>query len=249
MLPPPPRRSPHLAAVVGAVVFVVAALVVVAVLATKSRPGTGAASANSTPTAAAPTGPLDSTALSGLLLSPERVAGMVGAPALVQESFADSVIDDSEKLLQKDCIGVMAPAQHLVYRDAGWTGVRSQALRNAGEGPRIYAVTQAVISFPNADAAKKLLAEQQSQWASCSGRTLTLTSPTPPSPRLWVAGTPADMDGTIVITQTLKDGGGMQCQRALAVRNNVAVDVSACRYDVVEQALDIVHGIAAKIHG
>ena len=178
--PPPARRSPRLAAVVGAVVIVVAALVVVAVLATKSRPDTGAAaSATGTPTAAAPTGPLDSTALSGLLLSPEQVAGMVGAAALVQESFADSVIDDSEKLLQKDCIGVMAPAQHLVYGDAGWTGVRSQALRNAGEGPRIYAVIQAVISFPNADAAKKLLADQQSQWASCSGRTLSLTFPTP----------------------------------------------------------------------
>jgi serine/threonine protein kinase len=249
-LAPPPRRGPHLAAVVGAIVTVVAALVVVAVLTTKSRPDTGAtSSATRTPTAAAPSGPLDSTALSGLLLSPERVAGMVGAAALVQESFADSVIDDSEKLLQKDCIGVMAPAQHRVYGDAGWTGVRSQALRNAGEGPRIYAVIQAVISFPNADAAKKLLADQQSQWASCSGRTLTLTFPTPPSPQLWIAGTPADMDGTTTMTQTLKDGGGMQCQRALAVRNNVAVDVSACRYDTAEQALDIVHGIAAKIPG
>jgi hypothetical protein len=250
LAPPPPRPRPHLAAVVGAIVTVVAALVVVVVLTMKTRPDTGATSApTSAPTAAAPTGPLDSSALSGLLLSPERVAGMVGASALVQESSVDSVIDDSEKLVQKDCIGVMAPAQHLVYSDAGWTGVRSQALRNAGEGPRIYAVIQAVISLPNADAAKKLLAEQQSQWASCSGRTLTLTSHTPPSPQLWLVGTPADMDGTITMTQTLKDGGGMQCQRALAVRNNVAVDVSACRYDTAEQALDIVHGIAAKIPG
>jgi eukaryotic-like serine/threonine-protein kinase len=242
------RRGPRLGAVVGAIVIVVAALVVVAVMATKSRPAVPPASTG-TPTAAGPSGPLNSTALSGLLLPPEQVAGIVGAAALVQESFADSVIDDSQKLLQKDCIGVMAPAQHLVYADAGWTGVRSQALRNAGEGPRIYAVIQAVISFPTADAAKKLLADQQSQWASCSGRTLSLAFPTPPTPQLWTAGTPADMDGTMTMTQTLKDGGGMQCQRALGVRNNVAIDVSACRYDIAEQALDIVHGIAAKIHG
>jgi len=240
------RRGPRLGAVVGAVVIVIAALVVVAVLATKSRPPAPPAS-TSTPTAAGPSGPLNSTALSGLLLPPEQVAGIVGAAGLVQESFADSVIDDSQKLLQKDCIGVMAPAQHLVYADAGWTGVRSQALRNAGEGPRIYAVIQAVISFPTVDAAKKLLADQQSQWASCSGRTLSLAFPTPPTPQLWTAGTPADMDGTMIMTQTLKDGGGMQCQRALGVRNNVAIDVSACRYDIAEQALDIVHGIAAKI--
>lgn len=240
------RRGPRLGAVVGAVVIVVAALVVVAVLATKSRPPAPPASTGS-PTAAGPSGPLNSTALSGLLLPPEQLAGIVGAAELVQESFADSVIDDSQKLLQKDCIGVMAPAQHLVYADAGWTGVRSQALRNAGEGPRIYAVIQAVISFPTVDAAKKLLVDQQSQWASCSGRTLSLAFPTPPTPQLWTAGTPADMDGTMIMTQTLKDGGGMQCQRALGVRNNVAIDVSACRYDIAEQALDIVHGIAAKI--
>lgn len=250
-LPPPARRGPRLAAVIGAIVTVVAAVVVVAVLNANSRSHKDVSPQppSTTSAAAAPTGPLNSTALSGLLLSPERVAGMVGAAELVQESFADSVIDDSEKLLQKDCIGVMAPAQHLVYADAGWTGVRSQALRNAGEGPRIYAVIQAVISFPDAEAAKKLLADQQSQWASCSGRTLTLTFPAPPTPQLWTAGTPADMDGAMTMTQTLKDGGGMQCQRALAVRNNVAVDVSACRYDVAEQALDILHGIAAKIPG
>lgn len=241
-------RGPRLGAVVGAIVIVVAALVVVAVLATNSRPPASPASTG-TSTATGPSGPLNSTALSGLLLPPEQVAGIVGAAGLVQESFADSVIDDSQKLLQKDCIGVMAPAQHLVYADAGWTGVRSQALRNAGEGPRIYAVIQAVISFPTADAAKKLLADQQSQWASCSGRTLSLAFPTPPTPQLWTAGTPADMDGTMTMTQTLKDGGGMQCQRALGVRNNVAIDVSACRYDIAEQALDIVHGIAAKIPG
>jgi eukaryotic-like serine/threonine-protein kinase len=242
-------RGPRLGAVIGAVVIVVAALVVVAVLATKPRPHAATPSVNGTSTAGAPTGPLNSTALSGLLLPPEQIAGIVGAAALVQESFADSVIDDSAKLLQKDCIGVMAPAQHLVYADTGWTGVRSQALRNAGDGPRIYAVIQAVISFPTADAAKKLLVEQQSQWASCSGRTLSLAFPTPPTPQLWIVGTPADMDGTMTMTQTLKDGGGMQCQRALAVRDNVAIDVSACRYDIAEQALDIVHGIAAKIPG
>ncbi|HEY1840289.1 MAG TPA: serine/threonine-protein kinase PknH/PknJ [Mycobacterium sp.] len=245
---PPPRRGRgrRVAAVLCAAVTVLAAAVAVVMLTTTSRQHP-AAKAPDASAASAPVGPLTSAALSGLLLPPEQVAGIIGAAALVQESFADTVIDDSEKLLQKDCVGVMAPAQHPVYADAGWTGARSQALRNAGKGPRVYAVIQAVISFPTADAAKKLLAEQQSQWASCSGRTLTVAFPAPPTPQLWTAGAPADADGTMTMTQTLKDGGGMQCQRALAVRSNVAVDVSACRYDVANQALDIVNGIAAKI--
>jgi hypothetical protein len=204
-------------------------------------------STTSTPPRPGPPPPVASAALSDLLLSPEQVAGLVGADALVQESFADTVIDDSQKLLHKDCIGVAAPDQHLVYADTGWTGARSQALRNGGDDPRAFAVIQAVIAFPSANEAKKLLVAQKSQWTSCSGRTLTLVFPAPPSPQLWTAGTPTDTDGTLTMTQEMKDGGGMDCQRALAVRNNVAIDISTCRYDVTNQAVDILNAIAAKI--
>jgi eukaryotic-like serine/threonine-protein kinase len=251
--PMPPRkrhRGRHIAATVSAVVAATAAVAVVE-LTTQSRPHPATqrptSSTTSTPTTIASAPPVNSAALSGLLLPPEQVAGLIGAAALVQESFADSVIDDSQKLLQKDCIGVVAPAQHLVYAGTGWSGARSQALRDAGEGPRAFAVIQAVIAFPTADAAKKLLAAQKSQWTSCSGRTLTLAFATPPTPQVWTAGTPADTDGTLTVTHVLKNGGGMKCQRALAARNNVAIDISACRYDVTNQAADIVNAIAVKI--
>lgn len=79
------------------------------------------------------------------------------------------------------------------------------------------------------------------------GRTLTLAFPTPPTPQLWTVGATADTEGTLTLTRALKNGAGMRCQRALAVRNNVAIDVSACRYDVTNQAVDIVNAIAAKI--
>jgi eukaryotic-like serine/threonine-protein kinase len=252
--PPAPlrrRRGRHLAVAVGAAATLAAAAVAVATLTPTSRPHSvtqpPTSSTTSAPAVAAPVPPVTNAALSDLLLPPDQVAGLVGADALVQESFADSVIDDSQKLLQKDCMGVMGPAQHLVYADTGWTGARSQALRNAGDGPRVFAVIQAVIALPTSDAAKSLLAAQKSQWSSCSGRTLTLAFPTPPTPQLWTAGTPADTDGTLTMTQTLKDGGGMECQRALAVRNNVVIDISACRYDVTNQAVDILNAIAAKI--
>jgi eukaryotic-like serine/threonine-protein kinase len=238
--PGPPgkrRRGARIAVAVGAAAILAASAVAVAALTTTSHPHSA--------TTTVP--PITSAALSGLLLTPEQVAALIGADALVQESFADSVTDDSQKFLQKDCTGVMAPAQQLVYADTGWTAARSQVLRNAGDGPRFYDVTQAVIALPNADAANKLLAAQKSQWAHCSGRTLTLASPTPPTPQLWTAGTPADTGGTLTMTQTLKGGGGMECERALAVRNNIAVDISACRYDVTNQAVDILNGIAAKI--
>lgn len=242
-LAPPRRHGRRIAVALSAFVVVAAAVTAVVALTTKSAPRIGKPP---TSMSTAHT-PLPSAALSGLLLAPEQVAGIVGAAGLVQESYADSVIDDSKKVLQKDCIGVVAPAQRLVYADTGWTGVRSQVLRNAGDGPRIYAVVQAVISLPTPDVAKKLLAAQESQWTSCSGRTLTLDFPTPPTPQLWTIGTPSDADGVLTTTRTMKSGGGMQCQRALTARNNVVVDVSACRYDTASQAVDIVNQIAAKI--
>jgi eukaryotic-like serine/threonine-protein kinase len=245
--PPPPfygpprkrRRGGRIAAAVVAVAIVAGAAVAVATLKAQSHSTSSARPG--------PLPPVASAALTSLLLSPKQVAGLVGADALVQESFADTVIDDSKKLLQKDCIGVAAPDQHLVYADTGWTGARSQGLRNGGNGPRAFAVIQAVIAFPSADDAKKLLALQKSQWTSCAGRTLTLVFPVPPSPQLWTAGTPADTGGTLTMTQEMKAGRGMGCQRALAVRNNVAIDISACRYDVTNQAVDILNAIAAKI--
>jgi eukaryotic-like serine/threonine-protein kinase len=249
--PPKRRRGGRIAAALVGVAIVAAAAVAVVTLKHKSHPHIASPPPTSSTTSASPPleapPPVASAALSDLLLPPEQVAGLVGANALVQESFADTVIDDSQKLLQKDCIGVAAPDQHLVYADTGWTGARSQALRNGGDGPRAFAVIQAVIAFPSADEAKRLLGAQRSQWISCTGRTLTLVFPAPPSPQLWTAGKPRDIDGTLTMTQEMKDGGGMDCQRALAVRNNIAIDISACRYDVTNQAVDILNAIAAKI--
>jgi serine/threonine-protein kinase len=249
--PPKRRRGRRIAAVLSAVAVVAGAVVAVVALTAKSDHHTAAppptSSTTSTTTSAPPAPPVTTAALSGLLLPPEQVAGIVGADALVQESLAVTTIDDSPKVVEKDCIGVAAPDEHLVYADSGWTAARSQALRNAGEGPRAFAVIQAVIAFPSAEQANKIVAEQKSQWTKCSGRTLTFVFPTPPSPQLWTVGKPDDTDGTLKMTQELKDGGGMKCQRALAAHSNVAVDVSACRYDVTNQAADIVNAIAGKI--
>ena len=38
-----------------------------------------------------------------------------------------------------------------------------------------------------------------------------------------------------------------QCQRAMGVRNNVAIDVSACRVDSGDPAVTILRDIVAKI--
>ncbi len=248
--PPKRRRGRRLAAILAAVTIFAAATVAAVTLTTRSHPHSAPKPPRatiSTTTSSAQPVPLAVTAMSALLPSPDQVAEIMGADKLVQDSFADTVIDDSSKLEEKNCIGVVAPAQHLVYANTGWTAIRSQALRNPGEGPRSYAVIQAVIAFPKPTAAQSVLTAQKAQWSGCSGHPYTLDFPTPPTPQRWTAGPLTDSDGTLSMTQQLQEGGGMACQRALATRNNVAIDIVACRYDVTNQAVNLLNAIAARI--
>ncbi len=53
--------------------------------------------------------------------------------------------------------------------------------------------------------------------------------------------------GTLAITHTLEGTLHLGCQRALAVRNNLAIDVAGCRIDVTDQGVDLLNAVAAKI--
>ncbi len=248
--PPKRRRGRRLAAISATAAILVAAAVTAVILSARSHPNNASkpprVTVSTTTTSAQPV-PVAVTAMSALLLTPEQVAEIMGADKLVQDAFADTVIDDSPKLEEKNCIGVVAPAQHLVYANTGWTAIRSQALRNPGEGPRSYQVIQAVIAFPEPQAAQSVLAAQKSQWSGCSGHPYTLNFPTPPTPQRWTAGPLTDSADTLSMTQQLEDGGGMGCQRVMSTRNNVVIDIVACRYDVTNQGVNLLNAIAARI--
>ncbi len=249
--PPRRRRGGRLAAILATVAILAAATVAAVTLSARSQPHPASkpprVTTSTTTTSSIPPVPVAVTAMSALLANPDQVAEIMGADKLVQDAFADTVIDDSPKLEEKNCIGVVAPAQHLVYGNTGWTAIRSQALRNPGEGPRSFQVIQAVIGFPEPSAAQSVLTAQKTQWSGCSGRPYTLNFPTPPTPQRWTAGALTDTDGTLSMTQLLQDGGGMGCQRVMATRNNVVIDLVACRYDVTNQGVNLLKAIEAKI--
>jgi serine/threonine-protein kinase len=250
------RRGRWIAAALATVAVVAAAAVTVVTLTARShRPtpppppplASGSPNSASSTSTGPPPSPVPASALSALLLPVDQAANIVGAAELVQESFADTVVDDSPKLTEKECIAAVGPDQHGVYAGTGWTAARSQALRNPGEGPRSYAVIQAVIAFPTARDARKQVAAQKAQWSRCEGRTYAVNFPTPPTPQRYTVGSLTSTDTTLSMTTTLEDVAGAGCQRALTTRNNIAIDVVACRFDVTNQAIDIVDAIAAKV--
>jgi hypothetical protein len=107
-----------------------------------------------------------------------------------------------------------------------------------------------VVEFPTAAAAQKLLADQTTQWAACSGTPFTLNYANV-APQQWKFGPLTKTATVISMTQALNDPrqtpstGG--CQRALAVRNNVVADVWACRLGLSNQGVDLANAILANI--
>jgi serine/threonine-protein kinase len=71
--------------------------------------------------------------------------------------------------------------------------------------------------------------------------------PNRPLPQHWTFGPLANTDATLSMTHVVDMAGAAGCQHALAARNNIVIDVSACRSEVTNQAVDIVNLVAAKI--
>ena len=207
------------------------------------------ASTTSTPPPA-PAAPLAPKAVDALLPAPERVAQIMGASQLAVHLAVETMTDESAVIAQKNCIGAYAPAQAVVYADTGWTAMRGQAIHEPGDVPIAFEVFQAVVEFPTAAAAQKLLADQTGQWAACSGTAFTLTYANM-APQAWKFGPLTKTSTAISMPQLLDDPkttpstGG--CQRALAVRNNVVADVWACRLGLSNQAVDLANAILANV--
>jgi len=217
-----------------------------AVLAGCGSPVAGVAVAPST--GAGPR-PVAVAKLPDLLLSPDQVANIMGIVVLVINPAMQGMLQPpSGESTEEDCMGLLAPAQGSVYAGTGSTGVATRGLLSPDNAGGTHMVIESVIAFSGPAAAGKVLAGQTAHWSACSNRTLTVTVAPPGSPPLQVKVGPL-MRGndSISLTDAIEGGHGLGCQRALAARSNVIIDVAACRDDTTNQAVDVMQAIAGKI--
>jgi eukaryotic-like serine/threonine-protein kinase len=251
--PPQARRSrrrgrPAVLIAVVAAVIAVAATATIATLTRRSGQHPPTTTTAPAPPAATtsrpPSSPLPASALPSLLPSVAQLAGIMGDSNLEAKKPFDTLIDSSAEVVEKDCVGALVPVQLVVYDKTGWMAVHVQSYND----PDHAGVFQGVVAFPIAAAAHKSVADQTAPWSGCSGRTVTRTFADGQTER-WVFGPLANTDGTLSMTQVQEGGNGWGCQRALAARNNIVIDVLACHDDVSNQAVDIVNIVAAKVAG
>ncbi len=185
--------------------------------------------------------PLAETALDGLLLSPEQVNTAMGATEMAVTKTHTSMSDDSATMAPKECLAIDGSAQAQVYADSGYTALRDQTLQE-GDNFTHY-VEQAVVFFPSAKQAGAFFNVSAQQWPACHQYTHTQTNSE------WTVGPVSNTNGTLSTSATQQNANapGWSCGRALAIKNNVVIDINTCSANPADSAVNIANQIAAKV--
>jgi hypothetical protein len=179
--------------------------------------------------------------LDTLLLTPAQINPLMGATAMAVIRKHDVMSDDSATMKPPECLAIDGSAQAKVYANSGFTAMRDQAL-NDGNSFTHYA-EQAVVLFSTAKQAKVFFLASGLRWPECHQYTHTQSG------TQWVVGPMSDDNGALSVLSTQQQAktGGWACGRALAVKNNVIVDVNTCSGNPANSAVDIANQIVAKV--
>lgn len=193
--------------------------------------------------------PVTVSALDGLLLDVSQIDQALGTTSMKVLFSANAMWDWSPSVNDKNCLAIDGPAQDKVYANTGWTAIRGQRLDDSRDDPKKrknYAI-QAVVAFPSAHDANAFYDSSAQSWAACSKRRYSDVAPNQPD-TVWTVSDIAKDNSTLSATQVQEAGGGWTCQRALTVRNNVAIDIVTCTFNQsASPAVDIATQIAAKV--
>jgi hypothetical protein len=185
--------------------------------------------------------PLVERELAELLLSPERVNVAMGASGMTVTNTQTSMSDNSATMAPQECLAIDGAAEAPVYANSGYWAERDQSL-NDGDNFTHY-LKQAVVLFPTVEKAGAFFDASAQQWPACRQYTHTQ------SESQWSVGKISNANGTLSTTASQQNAAapGWACGRALALRNNVIIDVNTCSANPAESALRIADQIATNV--
>ena len=185
--------------------------------------------------------PLVERELAGLLLSPEQVNVAMGTAGMTVTNNQTSMSDNSATMSPQECLAIDGAAEAPVYADSGYWAERDQSL-NDGDNFTHY-LKQAVVLFPTVEKAGAFFDASAQRWPVCRQYTHTQ------SESQWSVEQISNANGTLNTTATQQNASapGWGCGRALALRNNVVIDINTCSANPADSALKIADQIAANV--
>jgi serine/threonine-protein kinase len=233
---PPPRPSRNPWPIVAAVAVMIVLIV--------GGAGIWLVTRHAQPPPPPPLDPVQPDRLSAILLDPSGINSVMESSTMTPGDGITSMDSSSATLSLPNCLGALYTSQDPAYAGSGYTGVSGLVSSEPGDNYGHW-VSQAAVAFPSADKAKAFLQSSADKWKDCAGKTLTVTKKT--KVHRW---TFAQLNGSppkITMLETQEGADGWACQRALAVSNNVIVDVSACGYHISDQGSQIVDKVVSKV--
>ena len=243
---------------IGAAAAAAIAVIVVLVVALSGGDDSGSTAASTETTAArtttsrapttsepapAPPAPANfpDDALPGLLLSANDVSGRMNKPGMTAMPTESAPLAGT--VTPPNCTGAWGPGYQATYDGSGFT---SMVIQGVFSDPT-HKLVQAVTAFPDANAAKVFYDRQAADWNACKDSHIRF--------EYQGASTEADLGApsttagvmTMKLTPTTSATAGQQCERNMALRANVIVDVRACSPTVGSSGLSIASAIADKI--
>ena len=221
--------------------------------------GGSASSSSTTTTTTQSKAPLAQAALAGLLAAPadiDTALGITGSKNL--ESNDQLKNDNPSDIFPKsykfpdDCLFIMGPAESLVYANSGNTAVHAER-DGASTEPNSPDAHQAVVLFPSAQQATAFFTASSQHWSACANRKDDVPGEGDNPDVHWEVGQVSNANGVLSVTSKIslsKNGQTLSgnCQRALTTRNNVVIDVEACKQDDPgNSAVTIANQIAGKV--
>ncbi len=227
----------------------------------KSTPASSSSSTTTTTTTSSKP-PVAQAALGSFLLNPDELNGVMSSSGMASQEKFDKPQDDNAKqhwpqgwTWPAECLYALGPAEGPVITDAKYTAISgddSVAPLPPGSTDINPEVTQAVLLFPSADDAQAFFTASSQKWPACADHQFTTPGDADTPELAWKVGPVSTADSTLTTTLSMtgtKNGvtHTMSCQRALTVRNNVAIDVSACRNDAGDLGVKVASQIAGKV--
>jgi serine/threonine kinase PknH len=243
--------NPKIVGIAAAAIVVVAVIAVVAfLLVGRSSHGSAANKPAPASTAASPPPPVMASTLDALFPSPAQINTAMGATGITVTKTQEQMENTSASVHGSACVfagarrirRTMPAAGGVPFADRDWK------MPPTSRRTSIWFYTYVVL-FPSAgQAAAFFTASSQQRWPACSNRQYTAAAAENQSTTItWDVGPVSNTDGTLSLTKTQERTNGWACQRALAVRNNVVIDVSACSFNLADSAVKITNQIAAKV--
>ncbi|OBK81203.1 sensor domain-containing protein [Mycobacterium sp. 1164985.4] len=185
--------------------------------------------------------PLVERELDELLLSPGELNVAMGSQTLAVTSAASAMSDNSATMEPRECLGIDGAAEAPVYAESGFQAERDQSL-NDGDKFAHY-VKQAVVLYPLVKKARAFFDASAEQWPTCHEYT-HLQSGTK-----WTVGPINNDDDVLSTVATLQEAAapGWACGHAIALENNVIIDVNTCSPNPGDSAVRIAKQIAEKV--